>query len=80
MLDPDTGRPFTDGRAWEFIACLMEDLHEVEAVRLRHPRGGTGYVMKVALKPDQRLLYVKVELGSGVIFGRSFHYSRHDSR
>ena len=66
---------FTDAAAWDLIASKLEGGHEVEAVRLRRPAGRIGYVMKIELEPDQPMLYVKVELGSGKIFGRSFHYS-----
>lgn len=37
--------------------------------------GGTGYVMEIELEAGKPMLYVKLELGSGRIFGRSFHYS-----
>ena len=34
-----------------------------------------GYVMKIDLNPGRPLLYVKLELGSGEVIGRSFHES-----
>ena len=66
---------FTDAAAWELIASKLEDGHPVEIVELEKPRGATGYVMKIAIEPDRPLLYVKLQLGSGKIIGRSFHYS-----
>ena len=66
---------FTDAAAWEFIASRLEDGQPVEIVELRKPAGATGYVMKVHIEPDRPQLYVKLELGSGKIIGRSFHYS-----
>ena len=66
---------FTDAAAWEFIASRLEDGQPVEIVELRKPAGATGYVMKIHIEPDRPQLYVKLELGSGKIIGRSFHYS-----
>ena len=68
---------FTDAAAWELIASRLEDGHPVEVVELRKPAGATGYVMKIDVEPGQPLLYVKLQLGSGRIIGRSFHYSKH---
>ena len=31
--------------------------------------------MKIELEPGQAQLYIKLQLGSGKIIGRSFHYS-----
>ena len=66
---------FTDAAAWEFIASRLEDGHPVEIVELRKPAGATGYVMKIDIEPGRPQLYVKLQLGSGKIIGRSFHYS-----
>lgn len=66
---------FTDAAAWELIASKLEDGHPVEVVELDKPPGATGYVMKIDIEPGHPLLYVKLQLGSGKIIGRSFHYS-----
>ena len=66
---------FTDAAAWELIASALESGHEVETVELKKPPGATGYVMKIDLEPGHAPLYVKFQLGSGKIIGRSFHYS-----
>ena len=66
---------FTKAGAWEFIADRLEAGHPVEIVELRKPPGAKGYVMKIDIETDQPQLYVKLQLGSGVIIGRSFHYS-----
>ena len=68
-------RYFTDPAAWELIATQLEAGHPVEIVELKKPPGAKGYVMKIDIEPDQYQLYVKVQLGSGKIIGRSFHYS-----
>ncbi len=68
---------FTDAAAWELIASKLEDGHPVEVVELQKPKGKTGYVMKIELDAVDRPLYVKLQLGSGKIVGRSFHYSHY---
>ena len=66
---------FTDAAAWELIASTLESDHEVETVELAKPPGATGYVMMIDLEPGHDPLYIKLQLGSGKIIGRSFHYS-----
>ena len=68
-------RYFTKAGAWEFIATRLEAGHPVEIVELRKPPGAKGYVMKIDIEPGQPQLYVKLQLQSGKIIGRSFHYS-----
>jgi hypothetical protein len=66
---------YHDDSAWELIASRLEEGHDVEAINLDRPPGKTGYVMKIDPNPGRPLLYVKLELGSGVVIGRSFHES-----
>ena len=66
---------FDDSSAWELIASRLETGHDVETITLDRPPGRTGYVMKIDLNPGRRRLYVKLQLGSGVVIGRSFHES-----
>lgn len=66
---------FDEKSAWELIASKLESGHEVETVTLNQPPGKTGYVMQVNLNPGRPSLYVKLQLGSGVVIGRSFHES-----
>ena len=66
---------FTEAAAWELIADMLERGHNVEEIELRKPPGAKGYVMKIELAPDSPMLYVKLQLRSGQIVGRSFHYS-----
>ncbi len=60
------------------MLALEDDKQGIEKIDLTHPKGNVGYVMKIRLVPDEPDLYVKLELGSGVVFGRSFHYSEVD--
>lgn len=66
---------FEDHSAWELIANKLEEGHDVETIDLEHPPGKKAYVMKIALNPGRPRLYVKLQLGSGVVMGRSFHES-----
>lgn len=68
---------FTDASAWEFIANKLESGHPVEIVELRKPPDAKGYVMKINLGSESSQLYIKLQLGSGKIIGRSFHYSEY---
>lgn len=78
VTDPQSGSPFTDAGAWEFVAEKLEDGSELEQVLLEKPPGSTGYVLKVPL--GDRQLYVKLQLGAGKVIGRSFHYSTEPNR
>lgn len=75
-LDPRTGSPFTDDSAWEFVVELLQAQHPIDLVQLRIPLGGTGFSMVYPLGIG-RILYVKLQLGSGTVLGRSFHDSVH---
>ncbi|GIW90630.1 MAG: hypothetical protein KatS3mg109_1062 [Pirellulaceae bacterium] len=80
VLDPKTGKPFTEAAAWEFIAEVLETTDvALEAVEMREPGSGgkTGYVLLVPT--GERRLYIKLQLGAGRVIGRSFHYSEFSS-
>ena len=68
-------RYFTDQTAWDWIANQLESGCEVFEVELRKPRGKKGYVLESLLDPSEPPLYVKLELQSRKVIGRSFHYS-----
>ena len=70
--------PFTTNGAWQFIEEKLADGHPLEEVILDTPPGKKGYVMKIELGPNQRKLYIKVQLGCGAVIARSFHYSEFD--
>lgn len=73
VICPETGTPFTEAVAWEFIAELLDQGEPLEEVPQEQPPGVTAYAMQVALAGET--LYIKVRLGAGCILGRSFHYS-----
>lgn len=75
VCNPDGDFPFTDAGAWDLIASKLESGLDVEVITLENPPGATGYVMKIELESTAPTLYVKLELRSGRILGRSFHYS-----
>ncbi len=78
VIEPQTGLPFTDAGAWEFVAEKLRDGLELETVQLERPPGSIGYVLKIPL--GDRKLYVKLQLGAGKVVGRSFHYSTETNR
>ncbi len=74
VTNPADGNPFTPDGAWEFIADQLENEKQiVRYVELRKPPGKKAIVMIVAQSDGD--VYIKVQLGSGAIKGRSFHYS-----
>jgi len=75
--NPSTGQPFTEAGAWSFIEEKLEDGQHLEEVELAKPPGRKGYVMEIRLEEGKPKLYVKLQLGSGKVIGRSFHYTRH---
>ena len=78
VTHPSSGLPFTPNGAWQFIEEKLEEGHLLEEVILDTPPGKKGYVMKINLGANQRKLYIKLQLGSGTVIARSFHYSEFD--
>ena len=75
MQHPESGMPFTDVGAWEFIVDCLNSNCPIEVITLDKPEGKPGYVMRVKPRPDSCIIYIKLELGSGKVIARSFHYS-----
>ena len=76
VANPETGLPFTEVSAWNFVAVLLEGGYPIEEVLLRKPPGIVGYVMCVPLEPGKSDLYIKLHPHKGgMVYGRSFHYS-----
>jgi hypothetical protein len=76
VVNPDTKEAFTPDGAWDFIVAKLVDGHEIEAITLDVPPGKTGYVMKIQ-GANNGQIYVKLQLSSGKVIGRSFHISIH---
>jgi len=74
VLNPETKLPFTDTSAWQLIADELKSGCEVELIWLDKPPGKRGYVLYKKLQVDRPRLYIKLQLGSGYVIGRSFHY------
>jgi len=66
------GLPFTDVSAWAFIADLLEDGHEFDELIMGKPPGAIGYVIKHQIS-EGNVVYIKLELVGGYVWGRSFH-------
>ena len=78
MTSETTGMPFTDDEVWHFIADRIEEGHEIEVIEMEDKPGTHGFTMLVDVEGHERPLYIKVQLGSGVVIGRSFHWSTID--
>lgn len=71
---PATGDAFTDEGAWLFTAQLLTVGHPVEVITLKKPPGKKGYVLICGgVAPEK--IYIKLQMGSGCVIGRSFHLS-----
>ena len=79
IINPRDGMCFTQNGAWHLIEEKLEEGHEIEEIILEVPAGKKGYVMLIPLEPNKPPLYVKLQLGSGYVIGRSFHYSEMSS-
>lgn len=80
VLRPGSNRVFcSDQEAWEFIqATLLDERVPMEEIELNQPPGKKGYVL---LAPaGERMIYIKLMLGNGVVRARSFHYSTGNER
>ncbi|MDH6268401.1 hypothetical protein M2360_003806 [Rhizobium sp. SG_E_25_P2] len=54
---------------------MLESGCDIEIVVLDKPPGKTAYVIKVAGHPPVSHIYIKLQLGSDFVQGRSFHES-----
>jgi hypothetical protein len=68
IIDPRTGDYFTDQGAKDYVADLLESGHPLEEIILKKPPGKKAYVMKT-----ENGIYIKIEMGNGILWGRSFH-------
>ena len=74
---PIFGDYFSLNECWNFIENKLSEGHPIEIVSLEKPPGKRGYVMKVEATPRGRIIYIKLEIGTGGLVGRSFHYSEY---
>ena len=73
VANPDTGEPFTEAGAWEWVADQLDAGIVIEPVSLDKPPGKTAFAFQVTKGAIR--IYVKLQLGSGKVIGRSFHRS-----
>jgi hypothetical protein len=71
---PDSGESFTPDGAWVFVVELLMGGAAVDSIVLDKPPGKTGYVIICDGWAGEKI-YIKLQLGSGVVVGRSFHVS-----
>ena len=72
--NPVTKLPFTKVEAWQFIARKLLDGQPVTVIDMDSPLNTKGYVMEIPMA-DDRILYIKLQHASRMIYARSFHYS-----
>jgi hypothetical protein len=75
VLHPDSGLPFTDAGAWNFVAELLESGHDASTVTLRKPPGKEAYEILAAGHRSGPNIYIKLTLSGPFVHGRSFHNS-----
>ena len=77
VAHPQSGLPFTDVGAWNFIADLLEAGCNVREVILQKPPGKIGYEILVDGYVSCPQIYIKLTLSSNLVHGRSFHNSEY---
>lgn len=82
ITDPRSGKYFSDASAWEFLADCFERalLGDIYRVELDRPPGKLGYTLQVPGVTGKPPIYMKVQIVSGAVKGRSFHYSKSDRK
>ena len=66
------GQPLTPNGAWDAVHAELLSGCVLTAVELDKPPGKIGYTFHLTDGMGQRI-YVKLQIGSGVVLGRSFH-------
>jgi hypothetical protein len=74
VMNPGDREPFTPDGCWSFLAEAIAGGAAVEVIALKHPPGKRGFVIMLP-GMDGALIYVKLQLLSDVVLGRSFHLS-----
>ena len=71
-IDPTTKAPCTSSAAWSLVEQYVRGNGPIIPVLLKKPPGRTGYTFHLR-DGDGNRIYVKLQIGSGKVFGRSFH-------
>jgi len=80
LRDPESPEQyFTDERAWQCVADALDAGIPVEVIELQKPPGKKGYVLRLPGCPPVQTIYVKLQLGSDKVIGRSFHQDKLDN-
>lgn len=73
-MHPEHREPFTADGCWSFVADAIAAGAAVEVIALKQPPGKRGFVIMLP-GMDGAVIYVKLQLLSDVVLGRSFHLS-----
>jgi hypothetical protein len=68
----DNGQPYTPEGAWEKIHVELQNGCFIKSISLDKPPGKTGYCFHFTDSAGRRV-YVKLQIVSGQVHGRSFH-------
>jgi len=77
VLQPESGLPFTEVGAWNFIADILESGCDVKELILEKPCGKIAYVIRTTGYPGCPDIYIKLTFSAGKVHGRSFHNSEY---
>lgn len=72
--DPKTNEPYTRDAAWERVRAELVGC-DLKTLIMKRPPGKTGYWFQFHDAKGTKI-YVKLQLGSGFVLGRSFHIDR----
>lgn len=74
LIHPEYREPFTVDNCWTWIAEAIQAGAIVEIITLKKPPGKRGFVLKLDGHAGIKI-YVKLQMLSEVVYGRSFHES-----
>ena len=71
-IDPRSGQPYTPVAAWDRVHAELVAGCNLKKIPLDKPPGKFGYTFHFLDGANKRV-YVKLQIGSGLVMGRSFH-------
>jgi hypothetical protein len=75
VADPRSGALFTEPGSWDYVQEQLIGECPIWPVDLVKPLGRIGYQLDLPGAFGHPQIYVKLQLGAGEVFGRSFHYT-----
>ena len=75
VRDPESGMYLTEKGMWHTIERFLKEGVRLRQQTLDRPAGEKAWVCLFRLAPDQRRIYVKLQMIGSRVHLRSFHYS-----